>query len=239
MDTTVAVTGAASGLGRVIATELLARGHCVVIVDQDEARPHSAARELGADHAAPVAVVAADLSTATGIHAVADRLAARAGLTGLVNNAGGWRPGDQYPDAAPDTWLAAITLNLLAPMLLTQLLWPTLSAGGAGAVVNVGSSAGVGDDAYGSPEYAAAKAGVHRFTTSLGSRSDVRVMGVVPGWIGLERAYAEWAALSPEQQRATGALIPPESIARTVADLLDHGRPGEVVPMLHADDVGA
>lgn len=77
----------------------------------------------------------------------------------LVNNAGGWLPGDQYSDTHPESWLSAITLDLLAPMLLAQRLWPMLSAG-SGAVVNMGSSEGVGDAAYGSPEYGAAKAGI-------------------------------------------------------------------------------
>ena len=103
-----------------------------------------------------------------------------------------------------------------------------------GAVVNIGSSGGIGDDAYGSPEYGAAKAGVRRFTASLSARHDVRVMAVVPGWIGLDRAHQEWGAWPAEQQREVGPLIPPEDIARVVVALLTHGRPGEVVEMLHA-----
>ncbi|MBW9213566.1 SDR family NAD(P)-dependent oxidoreductase [Mumia sp. zg.B53] len=91
-------------------------------------------------------------------------------------------------------------------MLLTQRLWPRLAAS-TGAVVTIGSSGGIGDDGYGSPEYAAAKAGIRRFTTSISARTDVRVMAVVPRWIGLERAHREWAALSPEQQHDVGLLI--------------------------------
>lgn len=144
----------------------------------------------------------------------------------LVNNAGGWLPGDQYPDVDADTWLSAITLNLLAPMLLAQLLWPI-------AVVTMGSSGGLGNEPYRSPECAAAKAGVHRFTASFGSRTDVRVMSVVPGWIGLDRAHHEWDALTPDQHQATEQLIPTEDISDAVATLLGRGRPGDVVEMLH------
>ena len=107
-----------------------------------------------------------------------------------------------------------------------------LSAG-SGAVVNIGSSGGLGEAAYGSPEYGAAKAGIWRFTASLGSRTDVRVMAVVPGWIGLERAHREWDALTPDQQQDAGPLIPPQEVADVVATLLDHGRPGEIVELLH------
>ncbi len=235
MHMTVAITGAASGLGRVIATELLLRGHSVVLIDRDGEQAHAAARELSEEHGTDVVVVVADLSTIAGIDSAADLLTVRGDVGALINNAGGWLPGRQYPDADPNTWLSAITLNLLAPMLLTQRLWPTLSAA-SGAVVNIGSSGGLGDDSYGSPEYGATKAGIHRFTASLGSRTDVRVMSVVPGWIGLDRAHHEWAALLPEQQREIGSLVPPEVIATVVATLLDKGQPGEVVKMLRGGE---
>lgn len=99
-------------------------------------------------------------------------------------------------------------------------------------MVNIGSSGGEGDDAYGSPEYGAGKAGLRRFIASLGDRSDVRVMAIVPGWIGLDRAKAEWAELSAEEQREVGGLIPPEDVAGALVELLAGGRAGEVVEML-------
>ena len=232
MRTRVAITGGASGLGRVIAGTQLARGRSVVLVDRDEEQLQATADDLGgARHDSHVPVIVADLATTEGIQAAADQLLATDGVGELVNNAGGWLPGDQYPEAAPDTWLSALTLNLIAPMLLTQRLWPSLAAA-SGAVVNIGSSGGVGDEAYGSPEYGAAKAGLRRFTASLGSRTDVRVMAVVPGWIGLDRAQREWQTLSAKGRSETGPPIPPERIAGAVATLLEHGRPGEIVEIL-------
>jgi short-subunit dehydrogenase len=232
MGAAVVVTGGASGLGRVIASNLLGRGRRVILVDRDMQAAHTASSHLSNKHAVSVPVLAADLSTVAGIESVAQRLSSRSDVGGLVNNAGGWLPGDQYPDAAPDIWLSALTLNLIAPMLLTQLLWPALAAA-AGAVVNIGSSGGAGDDPYRSPEYGAAKAAIRRFTASLGSRTDVRVMAVVPGWIGLDRARQQWAALPADQQRDAGALIPPADIAGAVAALLEHGQPGQIIDMLH------
>lgn len=232
MQTYVAVTGAASGLGRIIAGMLLERGRPVAILDRDDQEAHSTADELSDRHHIEVPVIVADLSDIGATGAAADELTRRVQVSALVNNAGGWLPGAQYPDADPDRWLSAMTLNLLAPMLLTQRLWPTLSAASSGAVVNIGSSGGLGDAPYGSPEYGAAKAGIRRFTASLGSRPEVRVMGVVPGWIGLDRARREWSALSPDQQRDVGPLIPPADIGSVVMLLLDHGRPGELVEIL-------
>lgn len=231
MHTFVAITGAASGLGRIVASTLLERGRPVVILDRDDERVHAAASQLSDQYGIQVPVIVTDLGVIAGIRTAAEELTERFQVSALVNNAGGWLPGDQYPDTDPDGWLSAITLNLLAPMLLAQQLWPMLSAV-SGAVVNIGSSGGVGDAAYGSPEYGAARAGIRRFTGSLGSRPDVRVMGVVPGWIGLDGAHRERVALTPDQQREVGPLIPPQDIANTVVSLLDHGRPGEVIEIL-------
>ena len=228
----VVVTGGASGLGTVIADTLLAQSRGVILVDRDEIAATATSSELEGRHGARVPLVVADLSSLDGIEAAATALTAPAShVVALVNNAGAWSVGDQYPAAGPDEWMATITLNLVAPMLLAQRLWPQLAAAG-GAVVNLGSSGGEGDRPYGSPEYGAAKAGLRRFTTSLGQRDDVRVMAVVPGWIGLERAHRQLASLTPAQRRAAGPLIPPQEVADRVIHLLDHGRPGEVSELL-------
>ncbi len=224
-------TGAAGGLGTVVARTLLERGRPVVIIDRDEEQARIAAADLNDLYGAHVLIIVADLGTIAGIDTAADRLVELGGVGAVVNNAGAWSHGDQFPDAEPEAWLATLTLNLIAPMILTHRLWAMLSLA-AGAVVNIGSSGGQGDSAYGSPEYGAAKAGLRRFTASLGSRRDVRVMGVVPGWIGLPRAHSEWAALTPDEQQKVGPPIPPEDIANTVTNLLDHERPGEVVEIL-------
>ena len=56
----------------------------------------------------------------------------------LVNNAGGWLSGPQFPETA--RWRRSLDLNLVMPMLATQLALPLMVGGGA--VVNVSSSAG-------------------------------------------------------------------------------------------------
>jgi 3-oxoacyl-[acyl-carrier protein] reductase len=102
-------------------------------------------------------------------------------------------------------------------------------------VVNVASEAGLERGGYGSPEYAAAKAGLTRFTTAL-ARPDIallaRVTCVVPGWIGLDRAHEELAAMDPAGRAAQPPLVPPGVVAQTVVDLLERGAAGTVVELL-------
>ena len=211
------VTGGGSGLGRFVVDALRAVGARVVVADLRSAE----------------GVTVADIATNTGRTAVLAEAAAAGGLDVLVNNAGGWGGGGvQYPDAEPASWRAAIELNLLAPMALTQQALPALRLG-LGAVVNIASSAGTEMTAYGSPEYGAAKAGLIRFTTAVADwreRYGVRVNCVVPGWIGLDRAHDELAAMSPAQRAAAPTLVPPELIAEQVLRFVcDESLAGRVV----------
>ncbi|ABS02874.1 bifunctional rhamnulose-1-phosphate aldolase/short-chain dehydrogenase [Kineococcus radiotolerans] len=81
------VTGAASGIGKAIATRLAAEGACVVIADLDLAKAQAAAAEIGNTD---VAVgVAADVSNPEAVKAAIDEaVLAFGGLDLVVNNAG-------------------------------------------------------------------------------------------------------------------------------------------------------
>jgi rhamnulose-1-phosphate aldolase len=81
------VTGAASGIGKAIATRLAAEGACVVIADLDLDKAQAAARDLGS---ADVAVgVQADVTDATQVQGAVDAtVLAFGGIDLVVNNAG-------------------------------------------------------------------------------------------------------------------------------------------------------
>jgi len=123
---------------------------------------------------------------------------------------------------------AALDVNLRAPMLTTQLAIPGMRAAGGGAVVNVGSTAGVGFGPHVSPEYSAAKAALIRFTTTLPDLGGVRVNCVVPDWVATPRGIRERAALPPAERGQ--ALVPLEAVTDAVVDFVaDDSLAGRVV----------
>ena len=154
----------------------------------------------------------------------------------LVNNAGGGGHVEpHFPDAGPDRWQATLDLNLRGAMLATQLVLGPMRLGGGGVVVNIASTAGLSFGPYASPEYAAAKAGLIRFTSSLAGlreRMNVRVNCVVPDWIATDRAREELARMTPTQRAAMPAPRPPEEIAGAVVEFIrDEDLAGRVMVM--------
>jgi NAD(P)-dependent dehydrogenase (short-subunit alcohol dehydrogenase family) len=210
------VTGAGIGSGRAIALALAAAGAHVVATDVDEAGGRATVAQAGGG----ARFVGADLTRDEDVRAVI----ADAEPQILVNNAGGGgHIPPHFPEATPEQWGALLDLNLRAPMLATQLALAPMRRAGGGAVVNVASSAALGDERHQSPEYGAAKAGLIRFTTSLAEVDGVRVSCIVPDWIATER-------LTPEELASTPPPIPLETVTDAVLALIrDDTAAGRVV----------
>ncbi|MGW6276123.1 SDR family NAD(P)-dependent oxidoreductase [Kribbella sp. NPDC055071] len=215
------VTGGSVGIGRGIAERLAAAGAEVVVADID-------ANGAAWTHNSPnVRFAEVDLTDDT---AVEELMACQPQI--LVNNAGGGAVLQPcFPDASVDRWSKSLALNLRAPMLTTHLALPAMQAAGEGAVINIGSTAGVGFGAHVSPEYSAAKAALIRLTATLAPLSSthgVRVNCVVPDWVATERGKRERAAL-PEADRGP-EQVPLETVTDAVVRFVeDDSLAGQVI----------
>ena len=215
------MTGAGAETGRAIALRLAGAKALVVVADIDASGADETVQMIEAQggHAA---AIEADVTDDGDVRRMID-FAGRdgGGPHVLVNNAGGWGAAN-YPDAMPDHWSATLDLNLRSAMLATQLALEPMRAAGGGVVVNIASSAGITSDAYASPEYGAAKAGLIRFTTSLGDlgeRMNVRVNCIVPDWIATERGQGELARMGPAERAAAPTQVPMADVAAAVIAL--------------------
>ena len=222
------VTGAAVGIGRALARQLGAEGCAVVVADVDAANGARTAELIG-----PTAVfVPVDVRSDGDLSAMVAAAVRRfGGLHVLINNAGGGgHVAPHFPDAPTEVWGATLELNLTSAMRATQLALEPMRNAGDGVVVNIASVAGVETGVYQSPEYAAAKAGLVRFTSAAGALPGARVNCVVPGWIATERAAAELAAMTRAERAAAPIPVPMADVADAVVELVrDDAAAGRVV----------
>lgn len=114
------VTGANSGIGKAMATELARRGATVVMVCRDPKRGAEAQEEIRAmARGGDVELERADLGSLEEVRSLAARLAKRERIDVLMNNAGLYLPERQ---TSPDGHEMMLAVNHLAPFLLTNLL---------------------------------------------------------------------------------------------------------------------
>jgi short-subunit dehydrogenase len=207
----VLITGASSGIGEGFARAFAARRQDLVLVARSEKRLESLAAELATREGVRVDVVVADLARPDAADAIVQALAARDIAIGtLVNNAGFGTHGlFATLDAARER--DEIVVNAGAVVALTRAFLPAMLARGAGAVLNVASTAGFQPVPY-MATYGATKAFVLAFSEALAEEvrgSGVRVVALCPGqtktafFTGIADARSG-RARSVEQVVATG-----------------------------------
>ena len=154
-DRVAVVTGGARGIGRAIATRLMASGARVALWDRDVVSLTGAAA-LTVDVADEDSVLGATEATRRQLGKI-DILVNNAGITG--GNAKSW-------DLAPADWRRVLEVNLTGPFLCCRAVVPGMIAAGYGRIVNIASIAGK----EGNPNaahYSASKAGVIALTKSI------------------------------------------------------------------------
>ena len=214
------VVGAAGGIGRGIVIELEARGALVVGVDLDDA-----VERLPLDFAqGRVAAVRGDVrddATLARALEAADRLPGRLGV--LVYSALAEERGP-LEDISRDDWQRMLDVLLTGAWRAGAAFVGALD-GAPGAIVNIGSvHAHATLPGFG--PYSAAKGGLQALTRAAalewGPRG-VRVNGVSPGFVRVERNKPTWS--DPERLRRIerayplGRVAEPADVARVVAFL--------------------
>jgi len=186
-----AITGAAGGIGRALALEMISRGvAALALADRDEAGLKAVAAEIGSK--AKVTTHRVDVGEAEEIKAfAAAAIVAHPSLNILVNNAGVALLGSfTEVDQAQMEWL--VNINFWGVVHGTRAFLPHLSAQREAHIVNLSSIFGI-IAPPGQTAYCAAKFAVRGFSESLRhelkmAESPVRVLVVHPGGIATDIA---------------------------------------------------
>jgi len=176
-DKHILLTGAAGGMGRLLAASLHDRGARLTLVDANKEALDEVAEGLSGSHA-----IAGDLSTAAGCAAIADAARQAEGPVDVLINLAGLMSFNCYEDEDPAMIEKIVQVNLLGAMQLTRALLPDMVERDSGRIINVGSVFGSIAFAY-FTAYSASKFGLRGFSEGLRRElhdTGIRVMYVAP-----------------------------------------------------------
>jgi NAD(P)-dependent dehydrogenase (short-subunit alcohol dehydrogenase family) len=178
------VTGAASGIGKAIASRLAREGASVLLADVNAEAGEAVTREL-AEEGLTVRFRPVDVTSEEACaEMVAEAVEAWGGLDTLVNSAG-IGEGSTIVNLQQATWDRVIDTNLKGTFLASKAAFSAMVDRGGGSIVNISSLAGL-IGGYGMGVYAASKGGVIQLTKVLaveGAPHKVRANALCPVWI--------------------------------------------------------
>ncbi len=198
MTQTVLVTGAAAGLGNVIATHLLAQGFQVVLTDVDAERAQAAAAGLDSDR---VLALALDIRQPDAFErALAATIERFGSLQALVNNAA-LTLATPVMEITAEEFDRVMTTNLRGTFVGCQTLGRYFARRGYGRIINLASLAGQNGGTASGAHYATSKGGILTLTKIFArelAKSGVTVNAIAPG---------------PMDSPAVHALVPEDKMA--------------------------
>ena len=201
---TALVTGASSGIGKVIAQKLAAAGVHLVLVARSQDMLNQLAAELTQTCSVRCLVMAADLAQPHCGAGLLQKIRAE-GMTIdiLVNNAGFGTYGP-FETLSPQAEQNEIAVNIAALVDLSHAVLPDMLGRGSGVILNIASVAAFQPVPY-MAVYAASKAFVLSFSEALWAEyrpRGIHVAALCPG--AVETAFI--SALGNESVRKTSAF---------------------------------
>jgi NAD(P)-dependent dehydrogenase (short-subunit alcohol dehydrogenase family) len=242
------VTGASRGIGKACALHLAGAGFDVALgartMTEGEAREHSSTiqrsdtRPLPGSLATTAALVEERGRRALPVFldllerdtlgaAVATVIEEWGAIDVLVNNGRYIGPGhmDRFLDTPMELLEKQIEANVIAPMVLAQLVLPQMIGRGKGVIIDITSAAGYGDppapagDGGWGMGYGVSKGGFHRIAGVLAvelAPHGIRAYNVQPGFVATERMAMDMGAFGFDASQGA----PPDVVGAVVAWLV-------------------
>jgi NAD(P)-dependent dehydrogenase (short-subunit alcohol dehydrogenase family) len=212
----ILVTGGSRGIGLEYTRQFLAQGHRVFAASRTP-EWSSDLGELKAECGDRLSICQLDVSDEASRQRLLRQLSGEIGELDLLINNAGIASGSEvrrYPfgELDQDDLLRCLSVNSVAPVMMTQMLFPLLRNGTDPIVVNMSSNSGSialkragGDTGYG---YSASKCALNMWTKMLSH--ELREHGIIvvsfhPGWVRTTMLYCQNAPLEPAE--SIGGMI--------------------------------
>ncbi|MEC1529075.1 SDR family NAD(P)-dependent oxidoreductase [Bacillus spizizenii] len=226
MNKIALVTGGGTGIGRAASMELAKRGAIVAV---NYSRSQSEAQEtvdMIKKAGGRAFAIQADVSKNSEVQDMVQSIVKTYGtIDVLVNNASITRhiPMDDLEAATEDIWDELYAVNVKGMFFCARAVVPFMKKSKAGAIVNIGSIAGLTGVGSSMP-YAVSKSAVHGLTKSLAHAlaPEIRVSGVAPGAV----ATRWWDGREEKMKSMIGTLLlqriaEPDEVAKLICSLVE------------------
>lgn len=234
MGKVVLITGAASGLGRAVAEEVLREGAKLSLVDINvTALEETKAELLRNNPDAEIHIVAADVSKESDVkNYVEDTVKAFGRIDGFYNNAGIEGRQAKIEDYDPEVFKKVIDINLFGVYNGLKHVLPIMKKQKYGMIVNTASVGGIRGVVNQTP-YVASKhavAGMTKNATIEYATDGISINAIAPGAILTPMVAEAFRQINPDdpkkaefefaQGNPTKRLGLPEEVAKVVSFLL-------------------
>lgn len=179
----VIVTGAGSGIGRVMAQRFAAEGAGVAVVDWVGDSAEAVAAEIS-KAGGRSAAIKADVSSAEDVESMVREVGSQFGPVNILINNAAIADGDDVLQIDDATWDRDVSVVLKSVFLCSKAVLPSMIERQGGSIVNIASVNGM--SALGNEAYSAAKAGVINLTQGIAVRyggHGIRCNAIAPGTI--------------------------------------------------------
>lgn len=179
----VIITGAGSGIGRVMAKRFADEGAKVAVVDWHGDRADEVAEEIGRD-GGQAAAIRTDVSVGREVKSMVAEVESRLGAPDVLVNNAAIAAGDDVLEIDEPTWERDVSVVLKSVFLCSKAVLPSMIERRTGVIVNITSVNGL--SALGNEAYSAAKAGVINLTQGIAVRyggHGIRCNAIAPGTI--------------------------------------------------------